>query len=723
MKKYSQLFLGLLLCFVGQSCSDNLSDDALNGAGVLNLAVKIQEEISVASRAISSEEQQALEEGCQINIYSQQGLIRRYKGLSNLPDTLHLLAGNYSIAVVAGDSLPASFGAKYYKGAKDFSITKGSYQRESVTCKIENVVTSVTLSDELLQLIDDDFSVKLYTAVGNDTLTFTKENIDAIGYFMLAPGITQLGWSFTAKTRLSNELYMQDGIIQGVEKATHYALTFKTTDGEVNDGATWLELTVDRTSIDIENEVDVYQAPLIWGDGFDIKSTLQYGAVSNEPITVFIATSSAIELATVTCTHFPLWGIASSTVDLATYPADAYLSTSLTYAPTSGTNYLTVTLEPALIEQLSAQDGNYTLTFYAKGVEDRLTARATLQVVVSSLFFATNPIRIEDVYTGRATITGTLLAELTTVPHFRYRIKGEEVWSTIEGTLTDQLLTAQLTGLVSGTTYEYQLYLNEESAAAIQEFTTEAKLQLPNSGFEEYHQGTSTVANKSCYLFYAEGQSLWWDSGNHGSITMNKNVTTPDTSVYNEAGTGTTSLKLQSQFVGVFGIGKFAAGNLFAGKYLKTDGTDGILGFGRPWGSRPKLLVGYLRYESGIVDYSSAYLESGVQDIGTVYMALGDWTAVEEQGEMWPVVIKTKSSERQLFDSDPETNSGLIAYGEVNYDYSTDGIIRFEIPLEYYRNRKPTSIVLVASASKYGDYFSGSTASTMWIDDLELIYE
>ncbi|MGL5273520.1 MAG: PCMD domain-containing protein, partial [Phocaeicola sp.] len=59
----------------------------------------------------------------------------------------------------------------------------------------------------------------------------------------------------------------------------------------------------------------------------------------------------------------------------------------------------------------------------------------------------------------------------------------------------------------------------------------------------------------------------------------------------------------------------------------------------------------------------------------------------------------------------------------VNYNYTTDGMIRFEIPIEYFKNRKPTAIVLVASASKYGDYFSGSTSSTMWIDDFELIYE
>ena len=73
---------------------------------------------------------------------------------------------------------------------------------------------------------------------------------------------------------------------------------------------------------------------------------------------------------------------------------------------------------------------------------------------------------------------------------------------------------------------------------------------------------------------------------------------------------------------------------------------------------------------------------------------------------------------------DPE-GEGVIAYGVQDWITATDGegLIEFEIPLTYYSlDRKPTALVLVCSASKYGDYFSGGD-STMWIDDFELIYE
>ncbi len=49
-------------------------------------------------------------------------------------------------------------------------------------------------------------------------------------------------------------------------------------------------------------------------------------------------------------------------------------------------------------------------------------------------------------------------------------------------------------------------------------------------------------------------------------------------------------------------------------------------------------------------------------------------------------------------------------------------MIEFTIDLTYYREDiKPSNIMLVAAASKGGDYFVGGN-SVMWIDDLELVY-
>ena len=51
-------------------------------------------------------------------------------------------------------------------------------------------------------------------------------------------------------------------------------------------------------------------------------------------------------------------------------------------------------------------------------------------------------------------------------------------------------------------------------------------------------------------------------------------------------------------------------------------------------------------------------------------------------------------------------------------------LMEFTIPLDYKDKAKiPSNIILVASASRYGDYFTGGAGSTMWVDDIELIYE
>ncbi|MCD8261594.1 MAG: PCMD domain-containing protein, partial [Bacteroides sp.] len=55
---------------------------------------------------------------------------------------------------------------------------------------------------------------------------------------------------------------------------------------------------------------------------------------------------------------------------------------------------------------------------------------------------------------------------------------------------------------------------------------------------------------------------------------------------------------------------------------------------------------------------------------------------------------------------------------------SGDAFNSFDILLDYKSlDRIPTHIIVVCTASKYGDFFTGSTSSILWLDDFELIYE
>ena len=66
----------------------------------------------------------------------------------------------------------------------------------------------------------------------------------------------------------------------------------------------------------------------------------------------------------------------------------------------------------------------------------------------------------------------------------------------------------------------------------------------------------------------------------------------------------------------------------------------------------------------------------------------------------------------------------MIAYGEKPLPSSINEWTEFEIELEYRAtNRIPTHIIIVCSASRYGDYFTGSTSSVLWLDDFDLKYD
>lgn len=65
-----------------------------------------------------------------------------------------------------------------------------------------------------------------------------------------------------------------------------------------------------------------------------------------------------------------------------------------------------------------------------------------------------------------------------------------------------------------------------------------------------------------------------------------------------------------------------------------------------------------------------------------------------------------------------------MAYGKIEQSNTIEAYIPFEINLEYKStSRVPKYILVTASASKYGDYFTGGNGAVLWIDDLELLYD
>lgn len=87
------------------------------------------------------------------------------------------------------------------------------------------------------------------------------------------------------------------------------------------------------------------------------------------------------------------------------------------------------------------------------------------------------------------------------------------------------------------------------------------------------------------------------------------------------------------------------------------------------------------------------------------------------------VVHVNSANEDTYFD--PEGDN-VVAYGALPSGAATsgDGLVAFNIPLEYKSlTEKPTHIIIVCAASKYGDYMSGGVGSTLYVDDFSLVYD
>ena len=172
---------------------------------------------------------------------------------------------------------------------------------------------------------------------------------------------------------------------------------------------------------------------------------------------------------------------------------------------------------------------------------------------------------------------------------------------------------------------------------------------------------------------------------------------------------------MESRFVGLLGIGKFAAGNIFTGSYLRTDGTNGVLSFGRDFVTYPTGLKFQYKYKSETINKSGdtdyEYLLNR-PDSMHIYVALTDMSE--------PLEIRTKKSERQLFN---KNDKSIIDYGEFISAESVTSYKEYTIQLDYRSYRKPKYIIIVASASKYGDFFTGGEGSTLYLDEMELLYE
>lgn len=314
---------------------------------------------------------------------------------------------------------------------------------------------------------------------------------------------------------------------------------------------------------------------------------------------------------------------------------------------------------------------------------------------------------------SRAVLNGSIQSGKT--PVVEYRESDASNWTEVPSedvTVSGTSYTAILKGLSPSTAYRYRVSVDgvagEESS-----FTTVAAIALENGSLDNWYEGELLSGNKY-YIPNVDG-STFWGTGNSATAIYRTNVTYPTT---DDAYAGRAAVLASQSALGV----KMAAGNLFSGDFQNDPDSflDGLLHFGRPFTSFPTGLRFQYKYTTapmqtvGGMTRLPSELESlvGQPDSCHIYIALSDKSE--------PYEIRTDPNNRHLFD---KNDPNIIAYGEYICGDTKTNYEQKDIDLTYRSYRTPKYLIIVCSASKYGDYYLAGNGSTLYLDELELLYE
>lgn len=236
--------------------------------------------------------------------------------------------------------------------------------------------------------------------------------------------------------------------------------------------------------------------------------------------------------------------------------------------------------------------------------------------------------------------------------------------------------------------------------------------QLYNSNFDLW-----TKDGKS-YECYGNGaspeQKKVWGSANSQTASLGKNTCVPETQFLAVSGEGKTAVMLKTQIVNALVVKKLAAGSIFTGQMGKVNLTklSASLKWGVPFTKRPVALEGYACYKPVDIDVAKSPYEDrkGTLDNGHVFVLLTDW-----DGQF---TVDPASDKFVDIDNDP----CIIGYSRVAFDHEMQDYEKFTLTIDYRNDRTPKYVVVVASSSVLGDYFTGGNGSTLYLDEFRFVY-
>lgn len=722
MKRISlyTILIGLLALACG--CSEERHDSSRTGEIILGVE---KNEILYTKAGVP-----VTDEILSVEFRNEEGeIIKYFENYSESVEGLRipLPAGVYDVVVSSENDKTPQWDTPFYYGEEQVTVVSGQTAKASIECRITNTKVSVEFSEA----VDQYFSA--YEAVvhgKSGSLTYGKEEKRSGFYFT-----DKLSVDLNLTNKVNGLKFQFNKLFPDIQPRYHYILKFdvQAPGGEENNAGGDIGIVINETdSAQVECTIFIPEYTQLAEQPKTPKAEVVTQVNNGEPTELRIL--EIRESNDIVNQHQLTIETQAGLRNLYFKLSDAFVADGLPpifdllKAEESLKEQLFITVEE---EVIAADQQVYTLDLtkmvnqymHAEESGDRNYALSVVildnyhQEVELDFAYTIKPNlpllaytpTVKDKWATFAVLSGFCSPEGSEVL-FRYgpAEESEDEWLTVEPQRDEEgNLNTRITGLEPATDYAFQTiamidgYLQKSNTAT---FTTDGTPVVPNLNFDDWE-----MSGKSWYL---GGKGKYWDSGNDGANSLSAvNPTAPE---YENIVGGSAAAKLESKYVVI----AFAAGNIYTGSFGGVAGLGATLNFGQSYNGRPTKLTGYFMYQPKLINKVKPPYDAlnGQRDMCSIYIALTDWEV--------PFAVNTNEGVFVDFASD-----NILAYGELDLskcspEEAMTAYEAFEIDIVYRdTTRTPKQVLIVASASRYGDYFTGGVGSTLYLDEFALHFD
>lgn len=700
--RFGIFFMAVLLSALFQGCEK----EGLGNAGYITLNISKDESVEVITTRAESETV------FRIEVVNAEGVIvASYEDHREFAENpLRLQPGVYTVKGSTGEQGgDAAFGKPVYAGEDEVTVEAGKVSSANIVCTLSQVMVTVESSEE----VNASFKEIVVTVTNQEDFN-TASNL----IFSSADGTIDNEGYFTCTGTLNYKVYLvnQDdevsdgdiaGTLENVKVRDHYILKLSLS-GDSNGSAVFPGVDVDESTndknYDIVINLNKKAKPSFGLTGFASEGVTRVAKGTAAEYRMDLTVKGGLESLLLKHKESTLseLGIPES-VELVGCTDQNIANAGITWSGVEegATDGLAIDFT-ALFSKLEV--GSYAFEIDVLDKQYQLVEREFDIEIIPDV--ETTSLEA-DPWGRHAFLYGIYnTAQQPSGMGFEYKKSGDASWTKVTDiTLDGKNYSAKITGLDPRTEYVFRTVSDKESSNEIS-FTTLGADQIENMSFDNwYKDGKQWYANSDL-----SADHYWWDSGNKGANTLSEVNPTSPTDVVAVEGDGKQAARLESKYVVI----AFAAGSIYLGEFGSVSGLGASLNFGRPYDCKPLSLKGYYSYAPKAIDKVKAPYEDlkGMTDICNIYVVLADW---RPSGTFQ---VNTNTGTFIDFENDPN----IIAYGSLEDNTNTNGYKPFEIELEYRNNRQPTCCVIVCTASKYGDYFTGGVGSVLLVDEFEFTF-